>query len=207
MTNLLAHSQPKENTMDTQEAAELIEQSGQGDTQQNRSALTISILAMVLAIASLGGSNAMKEATQENISAANVYAFYQAKNIRQTNFKLAATDLELQLAREPNMNAQAKAMFEKKIEEYKKTAERYESEPESKEGKKELMVRAKAHEATRDHAMQQDPWFDYAEGMLQIAIVLLSVSIVASMPALYWAGSILGALGFVSTVNGYFLFF
>jgi hypothetical protein len=207
MTNLLAHSQPKENTMDTQEAAELIEQSGHGDKQQNRSALTISILAMVLAIASLGGSNAMKEATQENISAANVYAFYQAKNIRQTNFKLAATDLELQLAREPNMNAQAKAMFEKKIEEYKKTAERYESEPESKEGKKELMVRAKAHEATRDHAMQQDPWFDYAEGMLQIAIVLLSVSIVASMPALYWAGSILGALGFVSTVNGYFLFF
>ena len=80
-------------------------------------------------------------------------------------------------------------------------------ERENKEGKKELMARAKAHEATRDHAMLQDPWFDYAEGALQIAIVLLSVSIVASMPILYWAGTLLGALGFVSTVNGYFLFF
>jgi hypothetical protein len=193
--------------MEAQETAELIEQSGHGDSKKNRSALTISILAMVLAIASLGGSNAMKEATQENILAANAYAFYQAKNIRQTSYKLAATDLELQLASEPNMNVTAKAMFEKKIEDYKKTAERYESEPENKEGKKELMVRAKEHEAARDHAMRQDPWFDYAEGMLQIAIVLLSVSIVASMPALYWAGTVLGSLGFVSTLNGYLLLF
>ena len=69
------------------------------------------------------------------------------------------------------------------------------------------MVRAKEHEAGRDHAMRQDPWFDYAEGMLQIAIVLLSVSIVASMPALYWAGTVLGSLGFVSTLNGYLLLF
>jgi hypothetical protein len=193
--------------MEAQETAELIEQTGHGDPSKNRSALTISILAMVLAIASLGGSNAMKEATQENILAANAYAFYQAKNIRQTTYKLAATDLELQLAREPNMNANAKAMFEKKIDDYKKTVERYESEPETKEGKKELMVRAKEHEANRDHAMRQDPWFDYAEGMLQIAIVLLSVSIVASVPALYWAGTVLGTLGFFSTVNGYFLLF
>jgi hypothetical protein len=193
--------------MEAQETAELIEQSGHGSKQQNRSALTISILAMVLAIASLGGSNAMKEATQENILAANAYAFYQAKNIRQTDYKLAAADLELQMAREPNMNANAKALYEKKLGDYKKTIERYESEPDTREGKKELMARAKEHEAIRDHAMQQDPWFDYAEGALQIAIVLLSVSIVASIPALYWAGTLLGALGFVSTLNGYFLFF
>ena len=193
--------------MEAQETAELIEQSGHGDKQQNRSALTISILAMVLAIASLGGSNAMKEATQENILAANAYAFYQAKSIRQTEYKLAAADIELQMAREPNMNANAKALFEKKLADYKKTIDRYESEPETKEGKKELMLRAKEHEAIRDHAMLQDPWFDYAEGALQIAIVLLSVSIVAGIPALYWAGTLLGTLGFISTVNGYFLFF
>ena len=193
--------------MDAQETAELIEQSGHGNKQQNRSALTISILAMVLAIASLGGSNAMKEATQENILAANAYAFYQAKSIRQTEYKLAAADIELQMAREPNMNANAKALFEKKLADYNKTIQRYESEPETKEGKKELMVRAKEHEAIRDHAMLQDPWFDYAEGALQIAIVLLSVSIVAGIPALYWAGTLLGTLGFISTVNGYFLFF
>ena len=177
------------------------------DPFRTRCAMLVSCLAMCLAIASLGGNNASKESMSNNILASNAYAFYQAKNIRQTTYKLAATDLELQLAREPHMNAAAKAMFEKKIEDYKKTAERYESEPETKEGKKELMVRAKEHEAIRDHAMRQDPWFDYAEGALQIAIVLLSVSIVAAIPALYWAGTVLGALGFLSTLNGYFLFF
>jgi hypothetical protein len=97
--------------------------------------------------------------------------------------------------------------MQKKIEDYKKTIDRYESEPETKEGKKELLVVAKEHEAVRDHAMRQDPWFDYAEGALQIAIVLLSVSIVAGLPALYWTGTVLGALGAIFTANGFFLFY
>ncbi|MEI6601063.1 MAG: DUF4337 domain-containing protein [Comamonadaceae bacterium] len=189
--------------MDALETTELIESSA--DKQKNRTALTISILAMVLAITSLGGSNAGKEATQQNILAANAYAFYQAKSIRQTALKIAASDLELQLAREPAMPAAVKELHQKKIDEYKKTVDRYESEPETKEGKKELLVRAREHEAARDYAMRQDPWFDYAEGMLQIAIVLLSVSIIGSIPALFFAGGALGALGFLSMLNGFFL--
>jgi hypothetical protein len=162
---------------------------------------------MVLAIASLGGSNAGKDVTQENILAANSYAFYQAKSIRQTSLKIAATDLELQLLREPGMPTAVKEAMQKKIEDYKKTIDRYESEPETKEGKKELLALAKEHEAVRDHAMRQDPWFDYAEGALQIAIVLLSVAIVAGLPALFWAGATLGALGSLFTINGFFLFY
>jgi len=68
-------------------------------------------------------------------------------------------------------------------------------------------VRAKEHEKNRDHAMRQDPWFDYAEGMLQIAIVLLSVSILGSIPTLYAVGTLLGFLGTLSTLNGFFLLF
>ncbi|MCX7246967.1 MAG: DUF4337 domain-containing protein [Burkholderiales bacterium] len=189
--------------MDAVETTELIESSS--DKRKNRTALTISILAMVLAIASLGGSNAAKEATQENILAANAYAFYQAKTIRQTSLKIAATDLELQLAREPAMVATAKELFQKKIDEYKKTIDRYESEPDTKQGKKELLIQAREHEAARDHALRQDPWFDYAEGMLQIAIVLLSVSIVGSIPVLFLVGAGLGGLGLLSMLNGFLL--
>ncbi|MBZ4209856.1 MAG: DUF4337 domain-containing protein [Rhodoferax sp.] len=189
--------------MDALETTELIESSS--DKRKNRTALTISILAMVLAIASLGGSNAAKEATQENILAANAYAFYQAKTIRQTSLKIAATDLELQLAREPAMVATAKELFQKKIDEYKKTIDRYESEPDTKQGKKELLSQAREHEAARDHALRQDPWFDYAEGMLQIAIVLLSVSIVGSIPVLFLVGTGLGGLGLLSMLNGFLL--
>ncbi|MEI7515767.1 MAG: DUF4337 domain-containing protein [Betaproteobacteria bacterium] len=192
--------------MEAHEASELIEDVESG-AKKNRAALTISIFAMILAIANLGGSNAGKDITQENILAANSYAFYQAKSIRQTTLKVAASDLELQLLREPAMPAAAKEAVQKKMEDYKKTIERYESEPENGEGKKELMVRAKEHEAVRDHAMRQDPWFDYAAGMLQIAIVLLSVSIVGSLPVLFFAGTALGVLGAVSALNGFFLFF
>jgi len=198
--------------MEAHEASELIEgdddhASVDSNRQKNRSALTISIFAMVLAITSLGGSNAGKDITQENILAANTYAFYQAKSIRQTTLKVAAADMELQLLREPTMNAAAKEATQKKIEDYKKTIDRYESEPATQEGKKELMVRAKEHEAIRDHAIRQDPWFDYAEGALQIAIVLLSVSIIGSIPALYFAGMGLGLLGTLSSLNGFFLFY
>ena len=190
--------------MEAHETSELIEHHG-SDKSKNKIALTISFLAMVLAIASLGGSNATKEATHENILAANAYAFFQAKSIRQTSLKIAVTDLELQLVRDQAMPASTKEIFQKKIDDYKKTIDRYESEPDTQEGKKELLNRAKEHEKTRDHAMRQDPWFDYAEGMLQIAIVLLSVSILGSIPSLFVAGSILGLLGLLSTLNGFLL--
>ena len=194
--------------MEAHEASELIEdEAGDNNRQKNRSALTISIFAMVLAITSLGGSNAGKEITQENILAANSYAFYQAKSIRQTTLKVAVADMELQLLREPAMPTAAKEATLKKIEDYKKTVERYESEPETREGKKELLARAKEHEELRDLAMRKDPWFDYAEGALQIAIVLLSVSILASMPVLYLTGLVLGLVGALSSANGFFLLY
>lgn len=192
--------------MAPQEASELIEHQG-ADTSKNRTALTISVFAMVLAMASLGGSNAMKEATHQNILAANTYSFYQAKTIRQTSLKIAATDLEIQLLSAVALPASTKEVIQKKIDDYKKTSDRYESEPDTKEGKKELLVRAKEHEKNRDHAMRQDPWFDYAEGMLQIAIVLLSVSILGSIPTLFVVGTLLGIFGTLSTLNGFFLLF
>ncbi len=191
--------------MEAQESSELVEDAI-GDKSKTRTALTISVFAMVLAFASLGGSNAAKESMHENIQASNAYAFYQAKNIRQTAMKIAAGDLELQLLQQPSMPATAKEATEKKIADYKKTADRYESEPETREGKKELMAKAKEHEAVRDHALRQDPWFDYAEGMLQIAIVLLSVSMIGAIPAMFYVGALLGSLGFLATLNGFFLF-
>jgi len=189
--------------MEAHETTELIEHGH--EKSKNRTALLISCLAMVLAIASLGGSNAMKEAAHENILAANTYSFYQAKAIRQQALKIAISDLELKLASDPKLPPQIKELFTKKIEEYQKTITRYESEPETKEGKKELLVKAKGHEAIRDHALLQDPWFDYAEGLLQIAIVLLSVSIIGSIPALFLVGGIVGFLGLLSTLNGFLL--
>ena len=174
------------------------------DPFKSRCALLVSLLAMVLALASLGGSNASKEATMHNILASNAYAFYQAKNIRQTEYKIAADNLQLQLAQE-KLTPKVKELAEKKLADYQKNIARYESEPETGDGKKELMAKAKRLEHERDHALAQDPWFDYAEALLQIAIVLTSVAILTGVHALFWAPCGLGILGVLSTINGFML--
>ena len=68
------------------------------------------------------------------------------------------------------------------------------------------MEKAKAHEHERDIALRQDPWFDYAEALLQIAIVLTSVAILTGAHVLFWVPCALGALGILSTINGFMLF-
>ena len=189
--------------MEAHEATESVEHHGHGDGGfKSRAALLVSVLAMVLAIASLGGSNAAKDATQENISA---YNFYQAKSIRQTAYKVAADELEITLAKDDKLSPASKELITKKLEAYRKNIERYESEPETGEGKKELMARAKHHEAERDLALKRDPWFDYAEASLQIGIVLASVAIITSTPVLLMGSLGLGLVGALCTFNGFLL--
>ena len=191
--------------MKAEDAAEMMDQEKQNDRFKQRAAVSIAILAMLLAITGLGGANAGKEATNNNIYAANQYAFYQAKNIRQTDYNLAADAIELAFLQDGSLNAETKAALQAKAETYRKTAARYESEPETQEGKKELIARAKDYESKRDYALKQDPYFDYAEALLQIAIVLISVSIVATLPWLAIFGGIIGAVGGLLMVNGYTL--
>ena len=58
----------------------------------------IGVLAVMLAICSMGGGNAAKEATLKNIAAANTWSFFQAKNMRRHVLRLQADELELRLA-------------------------------------------------------------------------------------------------------------
>jgi hypothetical protein len=192
-------------TMKAEEAAELMGQDGAGDRFKKRAAITIAVLAMLLALTGLGGQNATKEAINENIEASNLYAFFQAKNMRQTSLILAANEIELAWAVTPAMPDEAKAALKKKLDDYRKTVARYNSEPDTGEGKKELLARAREHQAKRDHALKQDPYFDYAEALLQIAIVLISVAIVAEQIWLSFVGGGLGLIGALLTINGYLL--
>jgi hypothetical protein len=160
---------------------------------------------MVLAICGLGGSNAGKEAINNNILASNYFSFFQAKNMRQTAMILAADEVELAWLNDPAMPDASKAALRAKLDQYKKTIARYESEPDTNEGKKELLQRAREHEALRDRALRQDPYFDYAEALLQIAIVLISVSIIANLVWLAFLGGAIGVLGALLTINGFTL--
>jgi hypothetical protein len=82
----------------------------------------------------------------------------------------------------------------KKIEALEKKIARYESEPATGEGKKELLAKARALEAERAVAKQRSPWYTYAGSLLQIAIVLLTASILAVKNSLFTTS--LGVGGF-----------
>jgi hypothetical protein len=165
----------------------------------------LGIVAMLLAITALGGANATKVIVNANIQASDIFGFYQAKYARQTAYRLAADQLEAQLAANPAMPDVAKAKIEGQIKRWRATADRYETDPESGQGKAELLTTAKEWQAKRDRAAERDPNFDFAEALFQIAIVLGSVSIVAvSRPLIHLSG-VLAVVATLLMVNGYFL--
>lgn len=191
--------------MQAEDAGDLMDQEKIHDRFKQRAAIAIAFFAMLLAITGLGGQNATKEALNSNIQASNYWSFFQAKNVRQTVYQLAADEFELAWLNDTTLSPEARAALKTKAEAYRKTVARYETEPATNEGKKELISRAKEEEAKREHALKQDPYFDYAEALLQIAIVLISVAIVADLAWLSFFGGALGAIGGLLMINGYLL--
>lgn len=177
----------------------------EGSTFRRWAAIYVGVVAMLLAIASLGGSKATKEMLAANIRASDTYAFAQAKYLRQTAYELAADQFEAEIAAAPGMPDAAKASMTAAIDRYRKNAARYASEPSTGEGRKELLAKAKEWEAARDHAEVQEPNFEFAAALFQIAIVLGSVSIVALSPALLGLSAVLAACAAALTLNGFFL--
>jgi hypothetical protein len=168
-------------------------------------AIYVGVAAMLLAIAALGGSEATKEMLNANIQASDTYAFYQSKYIRQVDYQIATELLELLAAGLPGLPPDRIAKVDQLVKGYRDTAARYESEPAKGEGKKELMAKAQEWGAKRDHAAAQIPNFEYAEALLQIAIVLGSVAIVAASPALLGVSGALTVFGVLFTLNGFLL--
>jgi hypothetical protein len=146
---------------------------------KDKAGWVIVVFAALLAINTyLGGGNSSK-ILNNTIEANNTWAFYQAKSIKQTLAEMAQEDAVR------NKDAKKAADMQQKVE-------RYENEP--KEGKQALMAKARSLEAERAVAKQRSPWYTYAGSLFQIAIVLLSASILAVNMRLYWASLVVGAL-------------
>ena len=117
---------------------------GHVDTSNKKIALLVAILAALLAISEMGGKSSQTNALSSHIDASNLWTFFQAKTIRQTTMRTAAEEAEATFKDSaPGMPAAMKAQTER----WRQTAQRYESEPETGEGRKELMARAKAQGA------------------------------------------------------------
>ena len=194
--------------MEAHEIAERIHEDAHAESHDWFRRLTgiyVGVVAMLLAIAALGGAEASKEMLNSNIHASDTYAFYQSKYIRQIHYQTAAEELELLAAGAPGLPPEQLKKVEELTKRYRDTAKRYESEPQTGDGKKELLDKAADWEGKRDHAAAQLPNFEYGEAAFQIAIVLGSVAIVAASPWLLGVSGFLAGCGVLLTLNGYLL--
>lgn len=169
------------------------------------SGIYVGVVALLLAISTLGGGRATKEMLGASIRAADSYSFAQAKYLRQTAYELAADQIEEQFLAYPSIADDAKASMNALATRYRAAAARYASDPASGEGRRELLAKAKEWEKIRDHAEAQDPNFQYAAAGYQIAIVLASVAITASSPALLGLSMVSAAIATLLSINGFFL--
>ena len=162
-----------------------------------RAALTTAIYAVVLSIASLGGNNTVKEMLLAQQQSSDQWAFYQAKVIREHQYRAQKMLLETQLAEPSSLKGAERAKVEALTTKFAEEEKRYNAE------KKDIEKDAKRLEHVRDHHRARDPNFEYAEILLQIAIVTASVAILAGSKAMFVFSLVAAIAGAVLTANGF----
>ena len=189
--------------MGAHESMEHAEHAHHASSSDNkRIALLIAVIALFLALSETLGKGAQTEALSRNIEASNLWAFFQAKTVRMTTVRTAAEGLQTELEKEAD--AVFKASANKRIDSWQKTAQRYDDEPETNEGRKQLVARAKYAEEKRDTSLAKYHHFEVASAAFQIGIVLASATIITGMMLLSWGALALAAIGIGFTAIGIF---
>jgi hypothetical protein len=171
-----------------------------GKTFGRRVALVTAIFAVLLALAALGGNHATKEMLLAQQRASDQWAFYQAKSIREHESRVHRQLLEVETAQRNGAPApEARRQTEEALAALGDEAQRYNTE------KKGIEEEAKTLERERDLYRAKDPYFEYAEALLQIAIVMASIAIVSGSRPVFLFSLILAIRGGFLTVDGYTL--
>jgi uncharacterized protein HemX len=149
---------------------------------KDKAGLVINVFALLLALNAWYGGKLSSTVLNNTISANNQWSWYQAKNVRGVIYETSA--LQATGANKAKLEAEAERM---------------------KEEKKEIAEKAKKLEADRDEAKLRSPWIGYASTAYQLAIVLLSASILAVSMPLFWGSFVVAGLGLELSLIGLFL--
>ena len=159
---------------------------------KDKAGWVITVVAALLAVNTYISNGFSSKVLNNTIAANNMYSFYQAKSIKQT------------LAEQSYDDAIERKQTEK-AEKLKAKIERYESDPEKGEGKKELLAKAKSLEADRDEIRKHSPWMTFSGSAFQLSIVLLSASILAVSMGMFYASIGVGLIGALLMSQGIWL--
>jgi hypothetical protein len=179
--------------MEADEIREFTEQIEKGGESNLRSvSLIISVLAVLVAMVTVMGHRTHTEAVLMQARASDTWNEYQAKKIRQQQIAVATDLLSLQ----PAAN---QAAVTKKLGEYSKHVEKWNDDL------KENQERAKEFEAEVTTAEHKAARFDLGEALLQIAVVLSSITLLTRQRRFVIFGCVLGAAGIVIAGSAFLL--
>jgi hypothetical protein len=170
------------------------EDTGVNNKLRSKTAMIISVFAAIFSINMFFQNSTNSLILNNTIKANDLWSFYQAKSVKQGMAEYAWEDA-------------VRLKDTKRADELKARIDRYESEPATGEGKKEIFARAKAIEAERDIAKKRAPWFGIAGSVMQIAIVLLTASMLTAGVMMFWAGIGAQVLALAIMAQAFFLFF
>jgi len=164
-------------------------------------ALTTVILAVCATMATFKGGGYSTKSVITQSQEANQWAYYQAKSIKGYLYELHRDKLQLEL------KAQGRSYAPEAVDEYNKIIggaqakiKKYEDERE------EIKKKAEALEAFRLECGAHSAAFGMGVIFLQIAILLSSIAALMKKKPLWIAGMMVGAVGIVHFMNGFFLF-
>jgi uncharacterized protein DUF4337 len=154
--------------------------------------VTISILAVLVAAVTLLGHRSHTEEILLQTQATDQWAYYQAKNIRRSNVQTTA-DMLAALA--PLGKEKAAPLREK----YLKEVERYEAD------KEDISEKAKELETERDLVSRCADRFDGGEGLLEVGLVICSITLLTKRRGFWFGGMLIALAGVVFAASGFFL--
>ena len=152
--------------------------------------LTMSILAVLVAVATLFGHRAHTEELLLQAQATDQWAYYQAKNIRLHEMQVMVDQLGV-------FTVQDKQKTELLREKYQKEVERYSNDKDS------IGEKAKEQERERDLLRAKADRFDAGEGILEIALVICSLTLLTDKKLFWYAAMLIGAVGIAASLGGF----
>jgi Domain of unknown function (DUF4337) len=152
--------------------------------------LTMSILAVLVAVATLFGHRAHTEELLLQAQATDQWAYYQAKNIRLHEMQVMVDQLGV-------FAVQDKEKTELLREKYQKEVERYGNDKDS------ISEKAKEQERERDLLRARADRFDAGEGILEIALVICSLTLLTDKKFFWYVAMLIGAVGIVISLGGF----
>ena len=173
------------------EQAEQVEHASHSGSK--KVALFIAVLALFLALSEMLGQSAQTSALTHNVNSNDLWSFFQSKTIRMDLLSTAAEQMEIEA--EHMTDPAIKARLNKTIDTWRDNVARYDNDPSTNEGRKQLVERAKESEHLRDEARARYHQYEFASAALQIGIVLASAEVITGVATLGWLSGLFGLLG------------